>query len=191
MFSRHDLGLFMRGYIMKIKIFLDKGREYYNIVYSLIYLSILVGVWLPYLQEALAEAGFEVSKTMISVVGLGSLFVLINLFLILVGWFSYRKNLTQSEYFYSTLQNPWSICTYKAFMRLIKTQKLILETIGSNLSKPEFEELMKKMEKLSKESPVDIRIGNKIILDLERDVYEDLQKILEKSNNVRDFRIYD
>jgi hypothetical protein len=168
------LGEFVRRNVMRYKMFQDKGREYYNIIYSLINLALLVGVWLPYIQSGLESVGIYVSKFAITVFGLTSMFVVVNVGLVFVGWLTYQKELTQSELLFKFLQEPLTPFLLMLYMR---------ETsFYDELSKKEGVE--KEWKGVKNKIPLVMTIGKKTIVDLDKSSYKDVKRLISESRRI-------
>lgn len=189
---------FVLEYVTKLKVFYDKGYEYYAIIMALISMSILIGVWLPYLQEGLLLLGISVSKFLLSITLTLSLFLVFVVMLISTGWFMYRKSIPQTEWIYRDLQHPIYVLTMMNYRRmysmmdeLAKSTDVCLKVMERNKFKLTNEEkkfiqdFSKKWTDIKESFPLRLQVGDKIIVDAEKITYEEMKRVVEKARSIK------
>ena len=180
---KSNIGNFTRDYLMRLKTYQDKGREYYQIVYSIVTISILIGVWLPYIQEWLADVGINVSRLTITVIGLGGLFLFVNVSLVVLGWFTFKKNITQSENIYKALQTPNTMASFQAFSKILRRQEILHHEI-LDPSKENLKICASDWKKLDDELSAKMTLGDITVLDVEHATKNDYKKLEERAKSM-------
>lgn len=190
---------FVLQYVTKLKVFYDKGYEYYAIIMALISMSILIGVWLPYLQEGLLLFGISVSKFLLSITLTLSLFLVFVVMLISTGWFFYKKSIPQTEWIYRDLQHPiyvLSMMNYRRMYSMLDELALSLDVCLKVMERnKEFKltgderkfikTFSDNWNKIKENFPLKLQVGDKVIIDAETITLEEMKKVVEKARSIR------
>jgi ABC-type multidrug transport system fused ATPase/permease subunit len=190
---------FVLEHVTKLKVFYDKGYEYYGMVITLISLSILIGVWLPYIQEGFALLGIYVSKIMLSIVLTLSMFIFVLIFFIIVGWFLYKKSIPQMEWVYRDLQHPiyvMSMMSYRRLYSMLDELSMSLDVCLKAMERnKEFKltgderkyvkDFSDNWKKIKEDFPLKLQVGDKVIIDADTITYEEMKELVRKARSIR------
>jgi len=170
---------------MRLKVFYDKGREYYMLFFGFISILTLIGVWLPKLVEITQKSGLNLSEGAITLILMGFIFIGINTALLVIGWFSYSRNITQQELLWRDIQHPSTVLNYISVARLYKQLDKLSEGISNSLSDSEAKEFLTEWNEIKNQYPLKLKIGGREILDFENLTLTDLEDLLEKAKSIK------
>ncbi|MBD3389244.1 MAG: hypothetical protein GF416_09125 [Candidatus Altiarchaeales archaeon] len=179
------VGQFIKNYIMRLKVFYDKGREYYMLLFGLITVSTLIGVYMPQLYKLAVKMGIQISETYLSLILITVIVVAVNIIILLIGWVSYARDFTQQELFWRDIQHPNNRLSMTHLARMYKQFDKLSEGIAQALPEGEREKYLQEWAAIRAEYPLGLKIGERVIFDIDSLTPAELEAILKKAKSMR------